>query len=159
MTREATVLCRDATYSRRRPVVGVFCAGDPRIDSESRERCVNIMKMVADRIASEVPTVEVVWSPILVDGESQADTVAQQFKDAGVWVYGLASGETSTPLYKSDLCGNLALVIGSEGEGMRQRTRESCDLLLEIPMSGGVASLNAASASAVALFEAVRQRA
>jgi 23S rRNA (guanosine2251-2'-O)-methyltransferase len=48
-------------------------------------------------------------------------------------------------------------VIGSEGEGLRQRTREICDGLLEIPMVGGVSSLNASSASAVALFEVVRQ--
>ena len=56
-----------------------------------------------------------------------------------------------------DLSGNLALVIGSEGEGLRHRTREICDGLLEIPMIGGVSSMNAASASAVALFEVVRQ--
>jgi 23S rRNA (guanosine2251-2'-O)-methyltransferase len=77
---------------------------------------------------------------------------------SGFWVYGLAAGEGSQPLFAADLSGNLALVIGSEGEGLRHRTRELCDGLLEIPMIGGVASLNAASASAVALFEVVRQR-
>jgi 23S rRNA (guanosine2251-2'-O)-methyltransferase len=76
----------------------------------------------------------------------------------GFWVYGLAAGEGAQPLFTSDLSGNLALVIGSEGEGLRHRTRELCDGLLEIPMIGGVASLNAASATAVALFEVVRQR-
>jgi 23S rRNA (guanosine2251-2'-O)-methyltransferase len=79
-------------------------------------------------------------------------------KKSGFWIYGLAAGEGAQQLFAADLSGNLALVVGSEGEGLRQRTRELCDGLLEIPMSGGVASLNAASASAVALFEVVRQR-
>jgi len=82
----------------------------------------------------------------------------QQLKDAGIWVYGLAAGEASVSLYKEDLRGNLALIVGSEGQGMRQRTRSLCDGLLEIPMQGGVSSLNASAAGAVALFEAVRQR-
>jgi 23S rRNA (guanosine2251-2'-O)-methyltransferase len=82
----------------------------------------------------------------------------QQLQKAGFWVYGLASGEGAQPLFTTNLSGNLALVIGSEGEGLRQRTREICDGLLEIPMIGGVSSLNAASASAVALFEVVRQK-
>ncbi len=79
-------------------------------------------------------------------------------KKSGFWIYGLAAGEGARPLFAAGLSGNLALVVGSEGEGLRQRTRELCDVLLEIPMIGGVASLNAASASAVALFEVVRQR-
>jgi len=76
----------------------------------------------------------------------------------GFWVYGLASGGGTRPLFGANLSGHVALVVGSEGEGLRQRTRQLCDGLLEIPMGGGVASLNAASASAVALFEVVRQR-
>lgn len=80
-------------------------------------------------------------------------------KKNGFWLYGLAAGEGAQPLFTTSLSGNLALVIGSEGGGLRHRTRELCDGLLEIPMIGGVASLNAASASAVALFEVVRQKA
>ena len=80
----ATMLSAEATYQSRKPVVGVFCAGDPRIDEESRQRCGNIMRMVADTLAQRVGTVDVVWAPTLVDGEPQADLVAQQFKDAGV---------------------------------------------------------------------------
>ena len=82
----------------------------------------------------------------------------EALKKANVWVYGLAAGEDAKPLYQADLTGHIAVVIGSEGEGLRQRTRQLCDVLLEIPMRGGVASLNASCASAVALFEAVRQR-
>jgi L-fucose/D-arabinose isomerase len=71
------------------PVIGVFSAGDPRIDSESRERCRNITKMAANILAEKVKladgsAVKVVWSPVLVDGERQADLVAAMFKEAGV---------------------------------------------------------------------------
>ena len=79
-------------------------------------------------------------------------------KQSGFWIYGLASDEGGESLFKADMSGHVALIVGSEGEGLRQRTRELCDFLLTIPMYGTVSSLNAASASAVALFEVVRQR-
>lgn len=82
----------------------------------------------------------------------------ETLKKSGFWVYGLAAGEGAQPLFSASLSGNLALIVGSEGEGLRLRTRQLCDGLLEIPMSGGIASMNAASASAVALFEVVRQK-
>ena len=82
----------------------------------------------------------------------------QQLKAAGVWIYGLAIGEEGKSLFRENLQGNVALVIGSEGQGLRQRTRQLCDVLLDIPMQGSVASLNASAAAAVALFEVVRQR-
>jgi 23S rRNA (guanosine2251-2'-O)-methyltransferase len=81
-----------------------------------------------------------------------------ELKGAGVWVYGLSGDAGVKPLYAEALGGDVALVIGAEGEGLRQLTRRECDGLLAIPMGGQVASLNAASASAVALFEVVRQR-
>ena len=69
--------------------IGVFATGDPRVDAESRERCVNIVELVAKHIAAEVKApgggdINVVWSPVLVDGEPEADIVASQFKAAGV---------------------------------------------------------------------------
>jgi len=82
----------------------------------------------------------------------------EALKKVGFWVYGLAAGEEAQPLFKASLSGHLALIVGSEGEGLRQRTRQLCDGLLEIPMSGVVPSLNASCASAVALFEVVRQK-
>jgi 23S rRNA (guanosine2251-2'-O)-methyltransferase len=82
----------------------------------------------------------------------------EQLKEAGLWIYGLSGEAGVKALHAEALTGNVALVIGSEGEGLRQLTRKLCDGLLHIPMSGQVASLNAASASAVALFEVVRQR-
>lgn len=73
----------------RLPVIGVFATCDPRIDKASRERAVNIVEMAADVIARRVvmpdkSPIPVVYSPILVDGEMQADIVANQFKDEGV---------------------------------------------------------------------------
>jgi 23S rRNA (guanosine2251-2'-O)-methyltransferase len=82
----------------------------------------------------------------------------EELKEAGVWVYGLANDADARSLYATDLTGDVALVIGSEGQGMRPNVRRHCDGLLEIPMAGGVSSLNASAAAAVALYEAVRQR-
>ncbi|MCK9539332.1 23S rRNA (guanosine(2251)-2'-O)-methyltransferase RlmB [Dokdonella sp.] len=79
-------------------------------------------------------------------------------KDAGVWLVGLV-GEDGQSLYELDLKGPLALVLGSEGEGLRRLTRESCDFLGVIPMRGDVESLNVSVATGIALFEALRQRA
>jgi L-fucose isomerase len=83
----------DATegFTRNAPAIGVFVAGDPRIDADSRQRCRNICEMVAGTLADRVKMfdgapVKVVWSPVLVDGETQADIVAKQFQDAGVKV-------------------------------------------------------------------------
>ncbi len=78
-------------------------------------------------------------------------------KDAGVWLTGLA-GETDTDLYDIDLKGPCALVLGSEGEGLRRLTRETCDFLARIPMPGDMESLNVSVSAGVALFETLRQR-
>lgn len=78
-------------------------------------------------------------------------------KDRGIWLAGLA-GEGSVALSQQDLTGPLAIVMGSEGEGLRRLTREACDYLVSIPMAGSVSSLNVSVATGVTLFEAVRQR-
>ena len=78
-------------------------------------------------------------------------------KDRGVWLVGLA-GDVEQDFYALDLKGPLAIVLGSEGEGMRRLTRECCDFLVHIPMRGSVESLNVSVATGVALFEALRQR-
>jgi L-fucose isomerase len=86
---KAIALSESSTYQRNTPAIGVFVAGDPRIDAESRQRCRNVCQMVAEVLAERVKLPDgtparVVWAPILVDGEAQADLVARQFQDAGV---------------------------------------------------------------------------
>ena len=78
-------------------------------------------------------------------------------KDAGVWITGL-DGDTEQSIYAIDFKGPVALVLGSEGEGMRRLTRETCDFVAKIPMPGGMESLNVSVATGVVLFEALRQR-
>jgi 23S rRNA (guanosine2251-2'-O)-methyltransferase len=78
-------------------------------------------------------------------------------KSRGIWFYG-ADGESQQSLFATNLKGAVALVLGAEGKGLRQLTRELCDELISIPMSGTVESLNVSVASAVCLFEVVRQR-
>ena len=80
-----------------------------------------------------------------------------ELKKAGVWVYG-ASADGDTSLWRTDLRGPSALVIGSEGAGISRLVRENCDFNIKIPMLGKVSSLNASVSSAILLYEAVRQR-
>lgn len=82
----------------------------------------------------------------------------QWLKRRAVWVVG-AEGDAGRSWAETDLTRSIALVAGSEGAGLRALTRQTCDELAAIPMSGGVASLNVSVALGVMLFEAVRQRA
>ena len=81
----------------------------------------------------------------------------KSLKEQGVWLVGLA-GDTRDDYFRLDLAGPLAIVVGSEGEGLRRLTREACDFVARIPMRGSVESLNVSVATGVALFEALRQR-
>lgn len=79
-------------------------------------------------------------------------------KKAGYWVAGLEA-DAPLNLWEGDLKGRVALVIGSEGKGIRRLVREHCDFLLRIPLTGPISSLNASVSAAVALVECMRQRA
>jgi len=81
----------------------------------------------------------------------------EKLRERGIWLVG-AAGEADKSLYETDLRGNIAIVLGAEGDGMRRLTREMCDYLAKIPMAGSVSSLNVSVATGVFLFEAVRQR-
>lgn len=81
----------------------------------------------------------------------------EKLQKLGLWVVGTA-GEATQEIYDLDFRGPTILVMGAEGRGMRRLTREHCDYLAKLPMSGSVSSLNVSVATGVCLFEAVRQR-
>jgi 23S rRNA (guanosine2251-2'-O)-methyltransferase len=103
---------------------------------------------VASGAAESVPFVQVT---------NLARTLRHLQEAFGVFLVG-AAGESDRSLYQADLTGPLALVMGAEGAGMRRLTREHCDLLVALPMLGGVESLNVSVATGVCLYEALRQR-
>jgi 23S rRNA (guanosine2251-2'-O)-methyltransferase len=82
----------------------------------------------------------------------------QALKERDLWIAGLENVSTAQTLWQSDLGGPVALVVGSEGQGMRRLVRETCDFMVRLPMRGQVNSLNAAVAGSVALYEIARQR-
>jgi tRNA C32,U32 (ribose-2'-O)-methylase TrmJ len=79
----------------------------------------------------------------------------EALKSAGFWVAGLA-GEARDTLAQAKLSGRIALVLGAEGDGLRRLTREHCDLLVRLPMTGDMESLNVSNAAAVALYELIQ---
>jgi len=83
--------------------------------------------------------------------------VLRQLKEKGVWLLG-TSDRAEQILYDADLSGPMALVMGSEGKGMRRLTTELCDFLVQIPMHGSISSLNVSVATGICLFEMARQR-
>ncbi len=115
-----------------------------------------------DRAAGITPTVSKVASGaaeatpyIMVT--NLARTLAE-LKERNIWIVG-ADERAETTLYESNIPEAVAWVLGAEGEGMRRLTRESCDLLVRIPMRGEVESLNVSVAAGVVLFESARRRA
>jgi 23S rRNA (guanosine2251-2'-O)-methyltransferase len=106
-----------------------------------------VVRKVAAGAAETVPFVSVV---------NLARTL-RELKERSIWLVG-ADDSADKSLYEVDLTGPLAIVLGSEGEGMRRLTRDCCDQLVSIPMAGAVESLNVSVATGVVLFEAVRQR-
>ena len=81
----------------------------------------------------------------------------QQLKEANIWLVGLDSS-ASLQLAEIDLKGNIGIVMGNEGDGLRRLTRETCDYLAKIPMIGSVESLNVSVATGVTLYETLKQR-
>lgn len=81
----------------------------------------------------------------------------QELKARGIWISG-AAGEAASSLYDMDFRVPTAIVMGSEGKGLRRLTREHCDYLVSIPMAGALSSLNVSVATGVCLFEVARQR-
>ncbi len=102
---------------------------------------------VASGAAGSVPFVQV----------TNLARTLEWLKARGIWLIG-TSGEVDGNLFQADLRSPIALVLGSEGKGLRRLTRERCDLLVRLPMLGRVESLNVSVAAGVCLYEALRQR-
>jgi 23S rRNA (guanosine2251-2'-O)-methyltransferase len=116
----------------------------------TRDRSTGVTPAVERVSAGAVETVPIAQVTNLVHS-------LEQLKERGFWIFGLTQDAPGS-LFAQSLTGKVALVVGNEGEGVRPLVKKSCDLLLSIPLRGGVSSLNAAAAGAVALFETVRQR-
>jgi 23S rRNA (guanosine2251-2'-O)-methyltransferase len=106
-----------------------------------------VVRKVASGAAEVIPLIQVV---------NLARTL-RWLKDREIWIAG-ADDSAPKSLYETDLKGALAVVLGAEGTGLRRLTRESCDVLISIPMAGVVESLNVSVATGVVLYEVVRQR-
>lgn len=81
----------------------------------------------------------------------------KELKSRGLWVYGTAA-DGQNDLWHTDFSGAVALVIGSEGDGMGRLVKENCDFVVSLPMKGQVSSLNASNAAAITMYEILRQR-
>lgn len=97
-------------------------------------------------------------SELLLIAQGNLAQAMNMVKERGAWVIGLDMDSRSQPLPQTDLSGPIALVVGSEGAGLRRLVRDRCDLIAHIPMKGRVASLNAAVAGSIALYHAAVQR-
>ncbi len=84
-------------------------------------------------------------------------TALQKLKEAGAWIFGAVKDAEAQSLYSTDLALPACFVVGSEGQGIRPLVRKQCDVMLSIPMQGGLDSLNSSVAAGVILFEAMRQ--
>ena len=93
---------------------------------------------------------------VAIAKETNINNAIEALKEAGVWVYGLELG--GSDLYKTNLKGRIAIVIGGEDTGINRLTKQKCDGVVSIQMHGKINSLNASVACGVAVFEALRQR-
>lgn len=78
-------------------------------------------------------------------------------QENGIWICG-TDGEAKSYYYNQDLKGAIAIVIGSEGNGISRLVKENCDFLVKIPMNGKITSLNASVSAGIVIYEAVKQR-
>jgi 23S rRNA (guanosine2251-2'-O)-methyltransferase len=95
---------------------------------------------------------------LLVAQETNLNRTIERLKEDGVWFYGLELSPGATLYSVADLSGPLGLVVGSEGAGLRRLVRETCDVIIRLPMRGRVQSLNAAVAGSIALYAVWQQR-
>ena len=122
-------------------VAGVVIAAD---------RAAEVTPAVVNASAGAVEHLRIATVPNLVQA-------IEAMKRRGRWVAGLDTGPGATDLFATDVPTPVALVVGAEGAGLGANLRKHCDLLLALPVRGRVASLNAATAGAIALYELLRR--
>lgn len=115
-----------------------------------RSRSAPVTPVVFHASAGAVENLPVATVPNLV-------SVMRELKKLGIWVVG-ADSRAQESCFRTDLTGPLAVVLGSEGEGLHRLVRENCDILVKIPMLGKVGSLNVSVAAGIILYEVLRQR-
>jgi 23S rRNA (guanosine2251-2'-O)-methyltransferase len=130
---------------RTAEIVGVHGAVIPK------RRAVGITPAVANSSAGAT-------EHLLVARVTNLVRTMEELKGQGLWIVGLEDVPQARLCYQSDLTMPLALVVGSEGRGMGRLVRETCDILIRLPMRGKISSLNAAVAGSIALYEVWRQR-
>jgi 23S rRNA (guanosine2251-2'-O)-methyltransferase len=116
-----------------------------------RKRAVDITPAVVHASAGAAEHLKVTQVTNLVN-------VIEKLKAHDVWVAGLEAAHGAQRYDQADLSGPMAIVVGSEGKGLRRLVRERCDFLLQLPMHGQIASLNASVAGSIVLYEVLRQR-
>jgi 23S rRNA (guanosine2251-2'-O)-methyltransferase len=115
-----------------------------------RSRSAPVTPVVFHTSAGAVENLAIATVPNLVN-------VMRELKKMGLWVIG-ADMEAGESCFSTDMTGPLALVLGSEGEGLHRLARENCDILVRVPMLGKVSSLNVSVAAALIIYEVLRQR-
>jgi len=133
------------TLLRTAEVVGVHGVVIPR------HRAAEITPAVSNASAGAVEHLHIAQVTNLV-------RAMEELKEAGVWIVGVENLPEAEDYHAARLNMPLALVIGSEGHGLGHLVREHCDLWIKLPMKGHIQSLNAATAGAIVLYEAWRQR-
>ena len=129
--RTAATVCRSCEQAERDRAVGLNAT----------------VRKVAAGAAETVPLVAV----------TNLARTMRALKEQGIWLLG-ASADAQQRSYDAELTGPVGIVLGGEGEGLRRLTRESCDVLVSLPMAGAIESLNVSVATGMILYEAVRQR-
>ena len=147
------------------PVVLVDGVTDPRnlgaLMRSAEGAGVSALVLARDRTAGITPAAvkssSGAWIHLKISRCGNVARTIEQFKEAGYWTAALAPGGT-TSIYDLDTTRKLAIIVGSEGRGVREIVKKTADFIVNIPMRGKVGSLNVSVAAAVALFEIARHR-
>jgi 23S rRNA (guanosine2251-2'-O)-methyltransferase len=147
------------------PIVLVDGVTDPRnlgaLMRSAEGAGVSAIVLARDRTAGITPAAvkssSGAWIHLKIARCGNVARTIEQFKEAGYWTAALAPGGT-TSIYDLDTTRKLAIIVGSEGRGVRDIVRKGADFVVDIPMRGKVGSLNVSVAAAVALFEITRRR-